>query len=187
MKMSNALIPTLRNNPAEADTISQQLLIRAGFIRKSAAGLYHYLPLGMRVLSKIENIVREEMNNFGCQELLMPIVQPAELWQETGRWNAYGAEMFKVTDRHERQFCLGPTHEEMITDLVRSEVNSYRQLPLRLYQIQNKYRDEKRPRFGLIRGREFIMKDMYSFDRDADGLDRAYWDMYQAYTNVFNR
>ena len=187
MKMSNALIPTLRNNPAEADTISQQLLIRAGFIRKSAAGLYHYLPLGMRVLSKIENIVREEMNNFGCQELLMPIVQPAELWQETGRWNAYGAEMFKVTDRHERQFCLGPTHEEMITDLVRSEVNSYRQLPLRLYQIQNKYRDEKRPRFGLIRGREFIMKDMYSFDRDAEGLDKAYWDMYQAYTNVFNR
>lgn len=121
MRMSNALVPTLRDNPAEADTISQQLLLRAGFIRKSAAGLYHYLPLGKRVLSKIETIVREEMDNFGCQELLMPIVQPAELWLETGRWNAYGAEMFKVTDRHDRQFCLGPTHEEMITDLVRNE------------------------------------------------------------------
>lgn len=187
MRMSNALVPTLRDNPAEADTISQQLLLRAGFIRKSAAGLYHYLPLGKRVLSKIENIVREEMDNFGCQELLMPIVQPAELWLETGRWNAYGAEMFKVTDRHDRQFCLGPTHEEMITDLVRNEVSSYRQLPLRLYQIQNKYRDEKRPRFGLIRGREFVMKDMYSFDRDPEGLDKAYWDMYQAYTNIFDR
>lgn len=187
MRMSKALIPTLRDNPAEADTVSQQLLVRAGFIRKSAAGLYHYLPLGKRVLQKIENIVREEMDAFGCQELLMPIVQPAELWLETGRWNAYGAEMFKVTDRHERQFCLGPTHEEMITDLVRNEVNSYRQLPLRLYQIQNKYRDEKRPRFGLIRGREFVMKDMYSFDRDPEGLDQCYWDMYQAYTNIFNR
>lgn len=162
MKMSKALVPTLRDNPSEADIVSHQLLVRAGFIRKSAAGLYHYLPLGKRVLQKIENIVREEMDAAGCQELLMPIVQPAELWLETGRWHAYGAEMFKVTDRHDRQFCLGPTHEEMITDLVRNEVSSYRQLPLRLYQIQNKYRDEKRPRFGLIRGREFVMKDMYS-------------------------
>ena len=187
MKMSNALIPTLRDNPADADTVSAQLLLRAGFIRKSAAGLYHYLPLGKRVLQKIETIVREEMDAFGGQELLMPIVQPAELWLQTGRWHAYGPEMFKVTDRHERQFCLGPTHEELITDLVHSEVNSYRQLPLRLYQIQNKYRDEKRPRFGLIRSREFIMKDLYSFDRDPEGLDKAYWDMYQAYTNVFNR
>lgn len=187
MKMSKALVPTLRDNPSEADIVSHQLLVRAGFIRKSAAGLYHYLPLGKRVLQKIENIVREEMDAAGCQELLMPIVQPAELWLETGRWHAYGAEMFKVTDRHDRQFCLGPTHEEMITDLVRNEVSSYRQLPLRLYQIQNKYRDEKRPRFGLIRGREFVMKDMYSFDRDPAGLDQAYWDMYQAYTNIFNR
>ena len=187
MKMSQALVPTLRDNPAEADIVSHQLLMRAGFIRKSAAGLYHYLPLGKRVLTKIENIVREEMDNIGCQELLMPIVQPAELWNETGRWNAYGPEMFKVVDRHNREFCLGPTHEEMITDLVRNEVSSYRQLPLRLYQIQDKFRDEKRPRFGLIRGREFIMKDMYSFDRDPEGVDKAYWDTYQAYTNIFNR
>ena len=187
MRMSKALVPTLRDNPAEADIVSHQLLMRAGFIRKSAAGLYHYLPLGKRVLQKIETIIREEMDAADCQELLMPIVQPAELWLETGRWHAYGAEMFKVTDRHDRQFCLGPTHEEMITDLVRNEVSSYRQLPMRLYQIQNKYRDEKRPRFGLIRGREFIMKDMYSFDRNPEGLDKAYWDMYQAYTNIFNR
>lgn len=187
MRMSKALVPTLRDNPAEADIASHQLLVRGGFIRKSAAGLYHYLPLGKRVLAKIENIIREEMDDFGCQELLMPIVQPAELWQETGRWNAYGAEMFRVTDRHEREFCLGPTHEEMITDLVRNEVNSYRQLPMRLYQMQNKYRDEKRPRFGLIRGREFIMQDVYSFDRNPEGLDATYWDMYKAYTNVFTR
>ena len=187
MRMSKALVPTLRDNPAEADIASHQLLVRGGFIRKSAAGLYHYLPLGKRVLAKIETIIREEMDDFGCQELLMPIVQPAELWQETGRWNAYGAEMFRVTDRHEREFCLGPTHEEMITDLVRNEVNSYRQLPMRLYQMQNKYRDEKRPRFGLIRGREFIMQDVYSFDRDPEGLDATYWDMYKAYTNVFTR
>ncbi len=187
MRMSKAFITTLRDTPAEADTVSQQLLVRAGFIRKNAAGLYHYLPLGKRVLDKIEAIVREEMDAAGCQELLMPILQPAELWLETGRWNAYGEEMFKVTDRHERQFCLGPTHEEIVTDLVRGEVNSYRQLPLRLYQIQNKYRDEKRPRFGLIRGREFIMKDMYSFDRDAEGLEACYQDMYRAYSNIFDR
>lgn len=187
MRMSKAFIPTLRDNPAEADTISHQLLVRAGFVRKSAAGLYHYLPLGMRVLSKIENIVREEMDAADCQELLMPIVQPAELWMETGRWHVYGDEMFRIKDRHDRSFCLGPTHEEMITDLVRNEVTSYRQLPLRLYQIQNKYRDERRPRFGLIRGREFVMKDMYSFDRDPAGLDESYQAMYQAYTNVFNR
>lgn len=187
MKMSKAFIPTLRDNPAEADTISHQLLVRAGFIRKSAAGLYHYLPLGHRVLRKIEDIVREEMDQANCQELLMPIVQPAELWLETGRWNVYGDEMFRLNDRHDRQFCLGPTHEEMITDLVRNEVNSYRQLPLRLYQIQNKYRDERRPRFGLIRGREFVMKDMYSFDRDPAGLEESYQAMYQAYSNIFTR
>ena len=187
MRMSNALIPTLRDNPADADTVSAQLLLRAGFIRKSAAGLYHYLPLGKRVLSKIETIVREEMDAFGGQELLMPIVQSADLWLQTGRWHAYGPEMFKVTDRHDRQFCLGPTHEELITDLVHSEVTSYRQLPLRLYQIQNKYRDEKRPRFGLIRSREFIMKDAYSFHETQSDLEQYYNRCLDAYNRIFAR
>ncbi len=187
MRMSKALIPTLRDVPAEAEIISHQLLLRGGFIRKTAAGMYTYLPLAKRVLTKIENIIREEMDSAGGQEILMPITQPAELWQESGRWNAYGEEMIRVTDRHGRQFCLGPTHEEMITDLVRNEVNSYRQLPLRLYQIQNKYRDERRPRFGLMRGREFIMKDLYSFDRDQAGLDESYQAMYEAYSRIFTR
>ncbi len=187
MRMTNALVPTLRSVPAEAEIISHQLLLRAGFIRKTAAGMYNYLPLGKRVLTKIENIVREEMDKAGGQEILMPITQPAELWIESGRWNAYGAEMIRLKDRHNREFCLGPTHEEVVTDLVRNEVNSYRQLPLRLYQIQNKYRDERRPRFGLMRGREFVMKDLYSFDRDQAGLDASYKAMYDAYTNVFTR
>lgn len=187
MRMSKALVPTLRDVPAEAEIISHQLLLRGGFIRKTAAGMYNYLPLAKRVLSKIENIVREEMDAAGGQEILMPITQPAELWIESGRWNAYGDEMFRVTDRHNRQFCLGPTHEEVVTDLVRNEVNSYRQLPLRLYQIQNKYRDERRPRFGLMRGREFVMKDLYSFDRDEAGLDESYKAMYDAYTRIFTR
>lgn len=187
MRMTQAMVPTLRSVPAEAEIISHQLLLRAGFIRKTAAGMYNYLPLGKRVLTKIETIVREEMDAAGGQEILMPITQPAELWIESGRWNAYGAEMIRLKDRHNREFCLGPTHEEVVTDLVRNEVNSYRQLPLRLYQIQNKYRDERRPRFGLMRGREFIMKDLYSFDRDEAGLDESYKAMYQAYSNVFTR
>lgn len=162
-------------------------MLRAGFMRKAAGGIYTYLPLAWRVLKKIERIVREEMDAKGSQELLMPIVQPAEIWQESGRWDVYGAEMFRLQDRHNRCFCLGPTHEEMVTTLIRGDVRSYRQLPLSVYQIQNKYRDERRPRFGLMRGREFIMKDAYSFDRDEAGLDRSYQDMYDAYTNIFTR
>ena len=187
MRMSQAMVPTLRSVPAEAEIISHQLLLRAGFIRKTAAGMYNYLPLGKRVLTKIETIVREEMDAAGGQEILMPITQPSELWIESGRWNAYGAEMIRLKDRHDREFCLGPTHEEVVTDLVRNEVNSYRQLPLRLYQIQNKYREERRPRFGLMRGREFIMKDLYSFDRDEAGLDASYKAMFDAYTRIFTR
>ena len=162
-------------------------MLRAGFMRKAAGGIYTYLPLAWRVLKKIERIVREEMDAKGSQELLMPIVQPAEIWQESGRWDVYGAEMFRLQDRHNRCFCLGPTHEEMVTTLIRGDVRSYRQLPLSVYQIQNKYRDERRPRFGLMRGREFIMKDAYSFDRDEAGLDKSYQDMYDAYTNIFTR
>lgn len=187
MRMKHALIPTLRDVPAEAVIPSHQLLLKAGYIQKMAAGLYTYLPLGKRVLAKVETIVREEMDAFNGQEILMPILQPAELWQESGRWGAYGDEMVRVTDRHNREFCLGPTHEEVITDVVRQTIRSYKQLPLRLYQIQNKYRDELRPRFGLMRSREFIMKDLYSFDIDQAGLDAAYEDMYQAYSNVFTR
>lgn len=187
MRMSQALIPTLRDVPSEAVIPSHQLLLKAGFIHKTAAGMYNYLPLGIRVLKKVEAIVREEMDRFGGQELLMPITQPAELWKESGRWDAYGQEMWRVQDRHGRQFCLGPTHEEMITDIARQLLESYKQLPMRLYQIANKYRDERRPRFGLMRGREFIMKDLYSFDLDEAGLDAAYQDMYQAYCNIFSR
>lgn len=187
MLASNLYAPTLREVPAEAEIISHKLMLRAGFMRKSATGIYTYLPLAWKVLKKIENIVREEMDNAGGQELLMPIIQPAEMWQESGRWNVYGDEMFRLQDRHGRYFCLGPTHEEMITTLVRGEVRSYRQLPVRLYQIQNKYRDERRPRFGLMRGREFIMKDLYSFDKDEAGLDISYKSMYDAYTRIFTR
>jgi len=187
MYFSRLLAPTLREIPAEAEVISHQLLVRAGFIRKSSSGVYTYLHMGQRVLQKISAIVREEMNKAGGQEILLPIIQPAELWLESGRWHVYGKELFRLKDRHDRDFCLGPTHEEIITDLVRGEVNSYRQLPLLLYQIQNKYRDERRPRFGLMRGREFIMKDLYSFDRDEEGLDKSYWKMYDAYTAVFKR
>ena len=187
MRASKLFAPTLREVPAEAEVVSHQLMLRAGMLRKAAGGIYNYLPLTWRVLKKIEAIVREEMDEAGGQELLMPIIQPAELWQETGRWDVYGDEMFRLHDRHGRNFCLGPTHEEMITTLVRSEVRSYRQLPLMLYQIQNKYRDEIRPRFGLMRGREFIMKDLYSFDRDEAGLEVSYRKMYDAYTRIFNR
>ncbi|CAK7040178.1 proline--tRNA ligase [Phascolarctobacterium sp.] len=187
MRVSKLYAPTLREVPAEAEVVSHQLMLRAGFMRKAAGGIYSYLPLAWRVLRKIENIVREEMDAKGSQELLMPIVQPAEIWQESGRWDVYGAEMFRLQDRHNRAFCLGPTHEEMVTTLIRGDVRSYRQLPLSVYQIQNKYRDERRPRFGLMRGREFIMKDAYSFDRDEAGLDKSYQDMYDAYTNIFTR
>lgn len=187
MYFSRLFAPTLRETPAEAEVISHQLMVRAGYIRKSSSGVYTYLHMAQRVLQKISNIVREEMNKAGGQEIMLPIIQPAELWLESGRWHVYGKELFRFKDRHDRDFCLGPTHEEIITDLVRGEISSYRQLPLRLYQIQNKYRDERRPRFGLMRGREFIMKDLYSFDRDEAGLDVSYWKMYDAYTAVFTR
>ncbi|AHF07522.1 proline--tRNA ligase [Desulfitobacterium metallireducens] len=187
MRVSQILNPTLREVPAEAEVVSQKLMLRAGLIRKAAAGVYTYLPLGLRILKKIEQIVREEMDAKGGQEVLLPIIQPAELWRETGRWDVYGPEMFRVKDRHDREFCLGPTHEEIVTDLVRGEVRSYKQLPLLLYQIQNKYRDERRPRFGLMRGREFVMKDLYSFDKDEAGLAESYQKMYNAYTRIFSR
>ncbi|MGI6587778.1 MAG: proline--tRNA ligase [Peptococcia bacterium] len=187
MYFSNLFAPTLREVPAEAEVVSHQLLVRAGFIRKSSSGVYTYLPLAWKVLQKISAIVREEMNKAGGQEILMPIIQPAAIWLESGRWQVYGKELFRLQDRHERDFCLSPTHEELVTDLVRSNVYSYRQLPLSLYQIQNKYRDERRPRFGLMRGREFIMKDLYSFDRDEEGLDVSYKKMYEAYSTIFKR
>ena len=187
MRVSKMFAPTLREVPAEAEVVSHQLLLRAGFMRKSTNGMYSYLPLAWRVLKKIENIVREEMDNAGAQEIMMPIMQPAEIWQESGRWGAYGAEMIRLKDRHNREYCLGPTHEEMVTTLVKGDVRSYRQLPMNVYQIQDKFRDERRPRFGLMRSRDFIMKDAYSFDRDEAGLDVSYKSMYDAYTNVFNR
>ncbi|NGZ02054.1 MAG: proline--tRNA ligase [Nitrospira sp. WS238] len=187
MKTSQLLIPTLRDDPGEAETVSHRLMLRAGLIRKVAAGIYTYLPLGLRVIRKIEQIIREEMNRAGAQELLMPIASPAELWKETARWDYYGKELFRFKDRHERDFCLGPTHEEVITDLFRREVRSYRQLPLNFYQIQTKFRDEIRPRFGLMRGREFIMKDAYSFDLDEAGAKISYQRMYDAYTRIFTR
>ncbi|WP_251453965.1 proline--tRNA ligase [Veillonella intestinalis] len=187
MLASKLYAPTLRETPADADVISQQYMLRAGMIRKMTGGIYSYLPLAWKSIRKIEAIVHEEMTNAGAQEIMMPIIQPAEIWQESGRWKVYGAEMIRLKDRHDRQYCLGPTHEEMITTLVKGEVNSYRQLPLTLYQIQNKYRDERRPRYGLMRSREFIMKDAYSFDMDEAGLDVSYWNMYHAYERVFSR
>ncbi len=187
MKASQLFFPTLREVPSEAEIVSHQLLLRAGFMRKTGAGIYTYLPMALRVLRKIENIVREEMDKADGQEILMPIIQPQELWEKSGRWSVYGDEMFRLTDRHNRGFALGPTHEEIITTLVDAEVQSYRDLPLMLYQIQNKYRDEIRPRFGLMRGREFIMKDLYSFDVDYEGLDVSYRKMYLAYKAIFER
>ncbi|MGI6678539.1 MAG: proline--tRNA ligase [Dehalobacterium sp.] len=187
MRASQMFAPTLREVPAEADIVSHRLLLRSGMLRKTASGVYTYMPLAWRTMKKIMDIIREEMDAAGCQELMLPIVHPAELWQQSGRWQVYGEELWRLHDRHGRDFCLGPTHEEVITDLVAGDVNSYKQLPLRLYQIQNKYRDERRPRFGLMRGREFIMKDMYSFDRDEAGLDESYRLMHQAYTNIFTR
>lgn len=187
MRASNLYAPTLRNTPAEAEIASHQLMYRAGMIRKTAGGMYTFLPLAWRTIRKIEQIIREEMDAAGGQEIMMPILQPAEFWQESGRWGAYGDEMMRIKDRHGRDFCLGPTHEEMITALVRDEVRSYKQLPLMLYQIQDKFRDERRPRFGLMRSREFIMKDLYSFDKDVEGMNESYKKMYDAYTNIFTR
>lgn len=186
MKMTSFFAPTLRDDPSEAEVISHKLMLRGGYIRKLAAGIYSYLPLGWRVIKKIEEIIRKEMNEAGAQEVLLPAVQPAELWKQTGRWDVYGKELLRMKDRHERDFCLGPTHEEVITDLVRNNVSSYKDLPLMLYQIQTKFRDEIRPRFGLMRGREFIMKDCYSFDRDPEGLRISYEKMEAAYRRIFD-
>lgn len=180
-------MPTLREVPADAEAVSHQLLVRGGFMRQNAAGIYSYLPLGHRVLQKIQTIIREEMNRAGAQELLMPAIQPAELWEETGRWGIYGPELMRLTDRHDRRFALGATHEELITSIVRDELNSYKKLPVNLYQIQTKYRDERRPRFGLLRGREFLMKDSYSFHATQDDLDEEYKNMYNAYSRIFDR
>jgi prolyl-tRNA synthetase len=187
LKQSQMLIPTLREVPADAEIASHKLLLRAGMARQLASGIYTYLPLSLRVLQKIQAIVREEMNRAGAQEILMPAMQPAELWNQTGRWDVYGPELVRLFDRHERPFALGPTHEEVVTSLVRDDVNSYKKLPLNLYQIQTKFRDEVRPRFGLIRCREFIMKDAYSFDINQEGLDRNFQAMFDAYTRIFTR
>jgi prolyl-tRNA synthetase len=187
MRTSQFLIATQKETPADAEVISHQLMLRAGLIRKLAAGLYTWLPLGLRVLRKVENIVRQEMDAAGAQEVSMPVVQPAELWQESGRWDQYGPELLRIQDRHQRDFCLGPTHEEVITSLVRDEIKSYKQLPLNLYQIQTKVRDEIRPRFGLMRSREFLMKDAYSFHIDQDSLEQTYQTMFTAYSTIFTR
>ena len=187
MRTSKYLLSTLKETPADAEVISHQLMLRAGMIRKVAAGLYTWLPTGYRVLKKVENIVREEMNKAGAIEVLMPVVQPADIWQESGRWEQYGPELLRIKDRGDRDFVLGPTHEEVITDLLRNEVSSYKQLPLNVYQIQTKFRDEVRPRFGVMRSREFIMKDAYSFHTSQESLQETYDDMYKAYSAVFTR
>lgn len=187
MRYSQYFLPTLKETPADAEVVSHQLMVRAGMLRKVAAGIYDYLPLGLRSIRKFEEIVREEMNRAGAIELLMPAVLPAEHWKESGRWDVYGKELLRFTDRAEREFCIGPTHEEIITDVVRREVKSYKQLPVNLYQIQTKFRDEIRPRFGVMRAREFIMKDAYSFDATDEGADKSYWAMYEAYSRIFER
>ncbi|MGH8582962.1 MAG: proline--tRNA ligase [Gammaproteobacteria bacterium] len=187
MRLSQFLLATLREPPADAEVVSHNLMLRAGMIRKLAAGIYAWLPLGLRVLRKVERIVREEMDRAGAQEVLLPAVQPAELWQESGRWHRYGPELLRFKDRHEREFCIGPTHEEVITDLARREIRSYKQLPLNLYQIQTKFRDEVRPRFGIMRAREFLMKDAYSFHLDHASLQETYDRMYASYTRIFER
>ena len=187
MRQSNLLLPTLKETPADADVISHQLMLRAGLIRQLASGLYSWLPLGLRVLRNVETIIREELNRSGAQELLMPVVQPAELWAESGRWQKMGDEMLRMQDRHERDFCLGPTHEEVITDIFRREVQSYKQLPVNFYQIQTKFRDERRPRFGVMRAREFIMKDGYSFHLDQPSFDATYEEMYRCYERILQR
>ncbi|MCG2633670.1 MAG: proline--tRNA ligase [Gammaproteobacteria bacterium] len=187
MRVSGYFLSTLKENPADAEVVSHQLMLRAGLIRRLASGLYSWLPLGLRVLRRVEQVVREEMDRAGALELLMPAIQPAELWQESGRWGKYGGELLRLQDRHQREFCFGPTHEEVITDLARREVRSYRQLPVNFYQIQTKFRDETRPRFGVMRAREFLMKDAYSFHLEEETLDQTYKAMYRAYSTIFNR
>ena len=187
MKMSKMFVQTMREFPSDAEVISHKMLARAGYIKKLTSGVYTFLPLMWRVLKKVENIIRDEMDKAGAQELLMPFVQPKELWEESGRWNAYGGELMRLKDRHGREMCLGPTHEEIITSVARDVLKSYKQLPVNLYQIQSKFRDERRPRFGLLRGREFIMKDAYSFSTSQQELEKEYQNMWQAYTNIFNR
>lgn len=187
MRTTQFYFPTLKETPADAEIVSHQLMLRAGMIRKLTSGIYTWLPLGLRILKKVETIIREEMNRIGALEILMPAIQPAELWQETERWEKYGPLLLRISDRHEREFCFGPTHEEVITDLVRHEVRSYKQLPLTLYQIQTKFRDEIRPRFGVMRAREFMMKDAYSFHLDTASLQKTYDDMYGAYNKIFTR
>ena len=187
MRTSNFLLSTLKETPADAEIVSHQLMLRAGMIRKVAAGIYNWLPVGLRVMRKVENIVREEMDKAGAQEILMPAVQPAELWQQSGRWEMYGGELLRMQDRHARDFCFGPTHEEVVTSLISNEIRSYKQLPANFYQIQTKFRDERRPRFGVMRAREFVMKDAYSFHLDQASLQQTYDVMYQTYTNIFKR
>ena len=187
MKMSNMFVQTMREFPSDAEVVSHKMLARAGYIKKLTSGVYTFFPLMWRVLKKVENIIRDEMDKAGAQELLMPFVQPKELWEESGRWNAYGGELMRLKDRHGREMCLGPTHEEIITSVARDVLKSYKQLPVNLYQIQSKFRDERRPRFGLLRGREFIMKDAYSFSTSQEDLEREYQNMWQAYTNIFKR
>lgn len=187
MRLSKYYIKTLKETPKEAEVISHKLLLRAGMIKKLASGIYTYLPLGLKALKKVEKIVREEMNRAGAQEIFMPVLQPAELWKESGRWDVMGAEMMRINDRHSREFALGPTHEEVITDIIRNDISSYKALPINLYQIQTKFRDERRPRFGLMRGREFLMKDGYSFHSSRESLDEEFENMKRAYTRVFNR
>ncbi len=187
MKFSDYFLPTLKETPSDAELVSHKLMLQSGMIRKVTAGVYNYLPLGFKVLKKVEQIVREEMNRAGCQEVKLPIIQPAGLWKESGRWDDYGAEMFKLTDRKDQEFALGPTHEEIITDMVRNEISSYKDLPLVLYQINDKYRDEIRPRHGVMRSREFLMKDAYSFHSSQESLSETYQDLYDAYARVFDR
>ncbi|NNF45938.1 MAG: proline--tRNA ligase, partial [Desulfofustis sp.] len=187
MRYSQMLIPTMKEVPSEAEVISHQLMLRAGFIKQLTSGIYTYLPYGLAAIRRVEHIVREEMNRAGAQELSMPMVQPADLWKESGRYEKYGPELLRFKDRHERESCLGPTHEEVITDIARKEMHSYRDLPVNLYQIQTKFRDEIRPRFGLMRGREFIMKDAYSFDVDDEAAEMSYRKMYDAYNRIFER
>src|SRR3954471_5032300 len=187
MRVSRFPISTLKEAPSEAEVVSHKLMLRAGLIRRLTSGIYSWMPLGLRVLRKVETVVREEMNRSGGIELMMPVVQPAELWQESGRWEQYGPELLRLKDRHDRDYCLGPTHEEVISDIVRRDVKSYRQLPRNLYQIQTKFRDEVRPRFGVMRSREFIMKDAYSFHVDKASLDSTYREMYDCYSRIFTR
>ncbi|MEI6318843.1 MAG: proline--tRNA ligase, partial [Pseudomonadota bacterium] len=187
MRTSGFYLATLKEAPSEAELVSHKLMLRAGLIKSLARGLYTWMPLGLRVLRKVERIVREEMDAAGAVELLMPAVQPAELWQESGRWQKYGPELLRIRDRHQRDYCFGPTHEEVISDTVRRDIKSYRQLPVNLYQIQTKFRDEIRPRFGVMRAREFLMKDAYSFHADAASLQQTYDAMYRAYSRIFER